>query len=242
MANAFPNARKQNVLNEFKLRFTCPPLENAVVRYDRKQEPTMSISIVDNQPRLTVYTNVEGDRDNGRIEGNMDTYTFYAFLEALKMVADDEEFKGAITIDNLGYFFGASGKSDKPGVKSQTVIGRDSDGCVFVSLISGKRPKAKFVLNPSEWHSWSRNGEKLSRSEMSSIYAKGQVNVISKLVARVLGDEFISYQDIKARKDANRANRGNGNGGGQGGNGGGYNKPAPKPAAENNDFDNDIPW
>lgn len=233
------NVRPQNVLNEFKLRMTCAPLEGAIVKWDKPQTPTMAISIKDNQVVLTVYTNVEGDKDNGRIQAEMDTFTFYGIMEAIRTIADDKTFAGALTIDNMGHFFTGGGRSEKPGILSQTVIGRDSEGSVFISLISGKRPKAKFVFRPSGLHNWSRNGEPLSRAETSEIYARGQANVLSKLVARVLGDEFISYQDLKARRDANKAAR---QGGGGGGN---YQKPQNQSQgapSSGNDHDDDIPW
>lgn len=234
--------KKKNALTEFKLRLTCPPLEGALVKWDRPQEPTFAVGVVDNQPRFTVYTNVDGDKDNGRIEGNMDSFTFYAVLAAIRKVAKDDSFKGAMEISNRGHYWSAGKRSDEPGIKSTTVVGRDGEGSVFISLTAGKnRPMAKFVFKPTEFHGWSRGGEAMSRSEVTSLYALGQADLMGKLVANILVDEHITYEEIKARKEANKRNNGGGGGYNGGGNkpaGGGYNAPKP----DNSDFDKDIPW
>lgn len=240
--NNFRPKVHSNSLRDYKVRWTAEPQEGAVVKYDRPQEPTLSISVVDNQPRFTVYTNIEGDKNNGKIEGNMDAFTFSAVMAALKTVAENPDFKGAYEFENKGYFFGPQGRSEKPGVLSTTLVGRDGEGVVFLALKSGKRPNIKFSIRPSNWHSLKRNGEELSRAEVSSIYALGQANLLTKLVAQIIHDEHKSYEEIKERKEKNRQSRQGGGGGGYGGNGGNNSYSKPKAPEANKDFDDDIPW
>ena len=44
----------------------------------------MAVSLINNNPRLSIYTNIDGDKDNGRIVGAFDTLGFGAFLELIK--------------------------------------------------------------------------------------------------------------------------------------------------------------
>lgn len=225
-----------NALGEFTLRWTAPPEENAVVRFDKKQEPTLSVRVKDNRPGFIVRTNIEGDRDYGKIEADTDSNTFFTILETMRTIAEDEEFRGAYEFECKGYFWGPQGRSEKPGVKAAVVVGRDSEGVLFISVTSGKRPRIKFAIRPSQWFGVKLNGEDVSRAKMSSLYAKGQVNLLSKLVAQILEKEFVSYEQIKQRKEAAKQNRGGG--------GGGYQKPqaSQAPAEPKSDFDEDIPW
>lgn len=255
------NPKSGNLLSEFKLRLTAEPLDGAIERNGRRQEPQLTISVYDNQPRFTVYTNVEGDKQNGKIEGNMDSFTFYAVMQAIRDVVADPDSPG-YAIENKGHFFSKeNGRSEKPGVKSRTVIGRNERGEIFIGVIANNRPKAQFFFRPSEYHTFiNKDGTPTSPAKVSEVYAKSYARLMEQAVMQVLASEYISYDQIKARKEANRGgggggggynrgggqggyNRGNGNQGGynRGGGQGGYNKK-PEPAAEPASYDDDMPF
>lgn len=254
---SYAKKKKGNALAEYKLRLQADCLDNAVVRNGVPQQPTLTVSVHDNQPRFTVYTNVEGDRQDGRIEGNMDANTFFAVMSAIKRFALDPNYNGGkpVYITNKGYFFGAEGKSDKPGVKSTTIVGLTSEGAVYIALVAKNRPNARFIFRPTEWHDMiNSSGEPMSVAAVSSLYAEAYANMITNLVSEVLVDEYISWEEIKERKAQNANNRGKGGGnrggGYSGGNRGGYSGnrgggdggQSTGGTAPKEDFDNDIPW
>jgi hypothetical protein len=255
-----PRQRGQNALKEYKMSLMADAAENAIEQNGRTQTPRMTIQVVDNQPRLTVYTNVKDDANKGIIEGNMDTYTFAAMLQAVRDVANDPANPG-IRIPNKGYFFKGGERSEKPGVKSTTVVGRDSDGNVYIALIANNRPNIRFKFLPSEWHDgiMDAKGNVLSTAMVSKMYAVGYANVVEKLVAQILVTEHTTPDEIKARKEANKANFGKGNrpggGGGYNGGGSGFKRDGNSNYRNNNsgggggsapaaeaDFDEDIAW
>lgn len=218
------DAAKGNALKERKLKLQADPLDNAQQRNGRSMPPTLAVSVVDNQPRFTVYTNVEGDKQNGKIEGNMDSYTFYAVMEAIRRVARNE-VNDSIVIPNKGFFFDPQTKkrSEQPIVKSKTVVGRDEQKRVFVGLAAKGRPFAKFIFGPSEFHAMEDgNGKLVTAEQSSSLWAVAFANILEKMVANVLVDEFVSQEELDAKREANKQqNRGGGGGGYQRGNGGG---------------------
>lgn len=259
------DAPTSNALKERKLKLVADPLDGAQQRNGRSVAPTLTIAVVDNQPRFTVYTNVEGDKQNGKIEGNMDSYTFYAVMELIKAVAKGEVTE-TVYVDNKGFFFDPISKkrSESPIVKSKTMIGRDEQGRVFIALTAKGRPLAKFHFAPSEYHNMvDAQGRPVSAGRVSEIYAAAFASVIGKLVASVLVTEHISEDEQKAKREANRGGGGGGyqnrnnNGGGGGYNkGGGYNgggnrnnngggggyQRRDEPAMGGGDFGDDIPF
>ncbi len=221
------DAAKGNALKERKLKLQADPLDNAQQRNGRSMAPTLTVAVVDNQPRFTVYTNVEGDKQNGKIEGNMDSYAFYAVMEAIRRVAR-KEVTHSLLIPNKGFFFDPQTKkrSEQPIVKSKTVVGRDEQGRVFIGLAAKGRPFAKFIFSPGEYHGMEdENGKPVSAELSSSFWAMAFANLLEKMVAAVLVDEFVSQEELDAKREANKQNNRGGGGGGnyQRGNGGGNN-------------------
>jgi hypothetical protein len=80
---------KLNALDEIKLRLFAP-VEGS------RRPAALRASIAKNQPRLTVYTNVEGDADKGIIHARMDTWTFGAMLIAIDDIVDNKTEKVSI--------------------------------------------------------------------------------------------------------------------------------------------------
>lgn len=238
-----------NALAEAKLRLVAPPHEKAVVKYDRPQQPTLTVRVKDNQPRLVVYTNVEGDKDNGKIEAALDAPTFYAIAEAIGIMADNPDAE-PLMFECKNYVFVGGKRSDKPLTVCHVVLARDRNtGALSICLkpYDKSRPLIPFAFGPTEWHNvCDRNGAVVPTQEYSRLYAKGWAGLMKMLVASVLVTEHVSAEELRAKREANRAARGGGNGGGGNynrgnNNNGGYNqRPAAAPAAD--DVDNDIPW
>lgn len=243
-----------NILAERKLHLSAPAQPNAEERNGWKMQPRCVPSVYDNQPRFTVYTGVVNDMNNGRIEANMDGPTMFALLQGIRDVAE-KKIEG-FRIENRNFTFSKSGRSDKPLLISTTVVGIDKDGCMYMAILAYKedRPRIQFRFGPTEFHCMlDTSGNPVDIGTQSRLFAHGWANMMEQFFARVMSVEYISYEDIKKRKEANARNRGGnnyrgGNGGGnnynqnrnqsQGG-GGNYNQ---NQSQGNDDTGDDIPW
>lgn len=254
------SANASNALMDNKLRLTAPAHEKAVIKFDRPQQPTLAVRIKDNQPRFLVYTNVEGDKDNGRLEAAMDAFTMAAILEAVIEMADNPDAE-PMMFECKNFVYPGGKRSETPVVVNWVVVAHDRNtGCLSIAIkaYDKARPLIVFPIMPTEYHNvCDRNGNVVDNKTTSRLYAKGWAKWIGSIVQQLLVNDHLSADEIKARKEAAAAARGgNGGGGGynkggynkggqQGGGNGGYNKggynnrPAAAPAAE---VDDDIPW
>lgn len=213
-----------------------------------KRKATLRVSVAKNQPRLTVYTNVEGDHGKGIIHARMDTMSFSAFLVGIEEVLAGKMNKFAITSKRPKE--GGSYKDLIP--ESNTHCEREADGRIYIAVTNGKATSVKFYFLPTDFHSWKVNGETPAESVMTEIYAKAWQQTISKLLPAILVKDFVENEKFEPKNKGSW----NGNQGGGGGkpNWNGGNRPAygggnnnySKPAASGGDWnggglDDDIP-
>lgn len=196
----------KTALNEFRLSLRGPKPENG------GKEATMRVSVIKNSPRIDVFTNVEGD--NGPISAPMDAFTFFALLEKLREIIDGGE-------DTQVKITNKTGAPGKQTVLSTTVLGKDKDGRVYISIIAQNRPKIKFLFLPTDWHHLAhKDGTPLSERELTELYAKAWCRLFEQLVPNVL-DTYFEESDYGK--------------GGKGGRGKQYDKSGYK---KDNDFNN----
>lgn len=194
--------RVKTGLDEYKLRLSAPPSQGAT------KPASLAFSLVANQPRIDVYTNVPNDKQNGNIRAAMDAPTFWALIEALKIVIDGEAGQ-KISIPNKNYTWWEGKRSDEPKLVSTTIVGKDKEGVVFISVVAKDRPFIKFPFLPSLFHTLVKaDGSGFTDAEMSILYAKGYAKNLPMLYASVSDTH---YQEPKPKDGA---------GGGQGGQGG----------------------
>ena len=221
--NKFPaKVYPKNALNNEKLTMWAPspnaPGRNARLEY----------SLMENCPRITVFTGdpSESSKENnfGKIYGAMDPQSFYIFMTLLEQAANSkEEFK--TKIENKGYTFFGGKRSETPVVLSETIVGRDKDGIVWMSVVSPNRPRIKFPFSISEFHTIVRgDGSQPTAPEISSMVAKATVKILQSLYPLVMSKEYVdTYALRKAKKEAKTGGYGGGYNSGQSGGG---NKPA----------------
>lgn len=204
--NFKPAPPPKTALSEYKLTLTAPPAQGAT------KPATLRCSVVKNQPRLDVYTNVPNDKQNGNIRAAMDAMTFYALIGLLREVADgpaDKSWK----IDNKNFTFFGGQRSDAPKIVSTTVVGKDKEGRVFISVIAKDRPYIKFIFSPGDWHMLrSSDGGELSEAEVSVYYAKAYANLMENLVANVLDTNYVEPEPRDNSQRGGNNNRGQGGG------------------------------
>lgn len=209
--------RKPNALSEYKLRLVGDPVNGA------KRAPTLGFSVNKNQPQIDVRTNVEGDKDYGRISAKLDSPTFFAILALVEQMADPSTPPGTKQmVKNKATRF-LNGRRSDPMLDTTVIVGRDNEGVVFIGVTSWEkeRPIIKFPFRPSIMHELvDASGTPVPLSKVSELYARGWCQNMYNLVPHVL---YAEYVEPPPRDGAGGGGGGRPQGGGnRGGYGGGY--------------------
>lgn len=227
----------KTAFNEYKLRLRGP------IQDGGKRPPNLSVSVIRNQPRIDVFTEVPNDKNNGKITAAMDSLTFFALLEALDMVIDGEP-DNQLKVPNM------TGAPQNKFLASTTLVGKDKDGRVYISVVAKERPMIKFVFLPSDYHPGiqRRDGTPLNEAELSVIYARAWRRLMCELTPNVLDSHFDPPEPRQGGGSrgsyggGNNSSYGGGNRGGGNNYGGGQQQQqhGEPPAGPPNDFD-DFP-
>lgn len=233
--------RAKNAMDEFKLRLSCPPVQGA-------QKPgSFAISLVANNPRIDVYTNVPNDKNNGNIRAAMDMPVFYMLIEAMQDALALEDGM-VLKIQNLNHTFFEGKRSEQPKLISTTCIGRDKEGCLFIAVVAKDRPYLKFNLLPSNYHVMiGADGNPLDKRQASNYFLRGYRSMLKQMMAAVAVKEY--QEPVKKDGGGQQQRQGGGNsyGGGQqqrpqqGGGGGGWKREESGGGNDSGFGDDDFP-
>lgn len=177
--------RQKNAMDEFKLRLSCPPVNGA------PKPGSFAVSLVNNNPRIDVYTNVPNDKQNGNIRAAMDMPVFYMLLQAMEdsIALEDSQ---VLKIQNLNYTFFEGKRSDAPKLVSTTCVGRDKEGCLFIAVVAKDRPYLKFNMLPSNFHVMiGVDGNPLDKRQASNYFMRGYRKMMENMMAAVAVKEYV---------------------------------------------------
>jgi hypothetical protein len=209
--------RKMNALSEYKLRLVGEPVNGA------KRAPTLGFSVNKNNPQIDVRTNVEGDKDYGRISAKLDTPTLFTLLALLDQMADPSTPPNTKhQIRNKAIRF-INGRRSDPMLDTTIIVGRDAEGVVFIGVTSWEkeRPIIKFPFRPSAMHELvDSTGAPVPLAKISEYCARGWANLVAQIIPTILINEYVEPPP----RDGAGAGGGGGNRGGGGGYGGGGNR------------------
>tara|TARA_B100001057_G_scaffold463613_1_gene517878 strand:+ start:96745 stop:97479 length:735 start_codon:yes stop_codon:yes gene_type:complete len=238
----FRKQRKKTALDHAKMRLYGEKLDNA------KSAPTLLFYLTeDGNPRIDVYTGVEGDKDNGLIRAAMDIRTAQALI-ALSDEVIKHDGPCRFYISNKNYLWPGGKRSDSPVEVSKTVIGKAEDGRIYLSLVAKERPKAIFYMTSPFFHKVTdAEGQPIEKGLESRLFAKGYFGQVRELLAIV---SAITYKEPQPKGQGGGGyNRGGGNGGGYNNNNGGGNYGNNGGGNGNggnsgggNDYDDDMPF
>ena len=192
-----PPVRKKIALDNGKLKLNapCPSAPG--------KTSNLIWGLVANNPRITVYTGDpedSGERNGyGKIVAAMDAPAFFILLGMIENFANGPvDQKGKM--DNLNYTWFGGKRSDAPVVVSETWVGKDKEGKVFISIISGSRPKIAFYFQPPQFHQLcSADGTPLDRGQASVLAAKGYANLLKNMMSNMLVSEYVEPPPPKDR-------------------------------------------
>jgi hypothetical protein len=180
------------------------------------------------EPRITVWTNVEGDADSGRISANMDVPNFEKMLillrHAIDFVPTPEKKEIGFKIENLKQRW-VQKKPDGKMVESTTYVGKDANGVVYICIVAydKSRPRIVFKFGTNDWHAYyHKTGEQFSEAEMSVLDATGRCNVLERLLSTIATQQLVPPRP-RPNQGGNNNNNGSYQGSNNGGNGGGSN-------------------
>lgn len=178
-------------------------------------------------PRITVWSRVPGDEKKPPIVAALNTISANTLLDKIEEACSAEPgtLVGKLTCE--GYKYDQETKQRIPGkqVLSRVLVGKDKDGCVWLSVVSSdeSRPRIQFKYSLGEYHHYEhKDGTRYTEAEMSIVVAKATVRVLRDAMSK-----YVSYIDDEARK--NRTERMNRNKSG--------NRPASAPAVNTAGFD-----
>lgn len=192
MSNGAPPKIK-HALNNSKLSLSapCPGVKGKYAQ--------LSWDLYMNNPRIVVRTNDPSEanpsKNYGRIQAAMSIPGLFALIELMKnAIASTEEWKEKIENSSHPYVDGKRSMEVKP--DTDVWVGKDRDGCVYISVISKKedRPIIKFVFGPPDqryekyFHS---NGNPFTRSEVSALYANAYVHMLQHLFGNVIVSSYV---------------------------------------------------
>jgi uncharacterized membrane protein YgcG len=209
------NARKKTGLSEYNLRLVADPINGA------RRGPNMGFVVVKNNPHIEVRTNIENDKDYGRIIAKLDSPTFYAIIEAINEAPTWPNDKKVMWSINAHRFVNRQ-RSKDPMLDAKVLVGKDKEGVVYMSVLSWdkERPLIKFPFRPAALHSVAHgDGTPLTAAEISVLYCRSWVRMLNNLVAHLLITEYVEPPPPQQQQGG-----GGGFSGGQGGSngGGGY--------------------
>ncbi len=215
----FPT-RKKTPLDEPGLRLVADTLENGTGRPTLKVYPNGKNSI-----RFDIWSNLPGDKNDGRITLDVPYIIMYTFLELVKYYSESSTPADRSYIELTGYTFYGGKKSDKPEVLGKLYAGKDDNGIVFISVqvADSTRPKIMFPLIDQSFSRIITAQGPLNKAAASAMYARGYTTALQLFLQQHCSEAYVDKS--QQNKGGNGGNGGGyGNGGGNnygGGNGGG---------------------
>lgn len=213
--------RDMTIFDDAKFKLTAPNRDG--------KKATLGWSVHNGNPRITVWTNVESDRDKGSIQAAMDHLSsgmlFGLIRDAIAFVPTEDKKEYRETMENKNVRW-VNKKPDGSVTVSKTVVGKNAEGVIYIAVVSDKHEKLKFEFLPGEWHFLIHaDGSPWNKAELSMMFATSYVNNVEHFCRHIAITTYVH----PPKKDFNGgggnnggSNNNNGNRGGNNGGGSGY--------------------
>lgn len=164
-----------------------------------KYPPSLKVGIYQNNPQITVYTNVDSAPHKGIITAGMDFHTLAVVFQTIRDIIA-ENGNGEQFIYEIENKYKPK-DSKELRVKNKTIIGKDPEGVIFISVVdsNGEMPKVKFEFGMNYYHSITRKGSlgAMTKAEISQRSAVAWTNLFENIVLKIGADsyEFVDYNN-----------------------------------------------
>lgn len=202
----------KTIFDDQKLKLTAKPIEAGA------RPPTFQLSTYMNNPQFTVYTNHDNGSGVTWISAGMDVTTFGTAIQILQHLADPNTAPDTYCIENKRDI--PKDKRTDPKVTKQvvskTMIGKDDDGKIWISVQDQNKPNApkiRFYFMPNYYHNiTSKNG--LAPADLSRLTVRAWTAQMSDFMVQLL----MNNPNAKIDQENNMAKFGGGKSYGGGGN------------------------
>ncbi|QVD49142.1 hypothetical protein LUCX_72 [Xanthomonas phage vB_XciM_LucasX] len=233
--NRNPNAKPPNVLNEFALRLNGEPINGG------KRPPSLMVNVKRDGKSgpwgvlFETRTNVEGDKDYGKISFNLALPEMFLVLSLIeKWVKATEKGFDKVELHNRRFIRNQNAMSKEPMFDGSITVGRTESGQIYIGIKAwdNERPVCKFVLKPvvdfrRAVKLFKSDGTEWDAGALSQVFASAWATAMTKIVTQVYTDEFTPAppRENQGGGGGGGGNRygGGGNNGGNRGGGGGWN-------------------
>ncbi len=228
-----PNAKPPNVLSEFALRLTGEPINGG------KRPPSLMINVKRDGKsgpwcaQFEARTNVENDKDYGKITLMLDMPTLFTVLNLInKWVETPEAGFDRVELHSRRYMRNQNAMSKEPMLDGTIAVGRTASGQIYIGVKSWDpdRPNCKFILRPvvdfrRKVQLFRQDGSPWEDGALSQLFAKSWSEAMARLVSQTYVSEFTPAppRENQGGGGGGYGNRGGGGGGYGGGNRGGGN-------------------
>lgn len=186
--------------------------------YGKKQEgqrgaPKLSFSVFKGNPAIIVFPNDANDNEPKPIRAAMDMINWGLFTEYLREAAKATE---AFEVRIKNY----RGPPNKLFTDSLTIVGRDSEGVVYIGIHKEGRPAKRFNVLPSIYMNLvDKDGNELGKGAVSQRMAAGLANQLDHHIYHFMQTTYEPPQQQ----------------------GGGGNRPSNSGGGSGDNFGDDIP-
>lgn len=213
-----------DLLNDYQIRLYAETTQKTV----EGRQPSMVWGSIANNPRGTVFTNVEADQhiNKGMIAAKIDPPTFYMFCELMgqAVTAPPGWRRG---IKNYGHQKSQGGGRGEKVHETTLCVGKNEEGVIYIAVLDQdkSRPNLQFILDSHRRFAvLDGNEQPLARSRVTSLMAASYKKVFGRAVAKHLNAHYTppdpsTWQNNQ--QGGNRQGGWNNNRGNGGGNGGG---------------------
>lgn len=156
------------------------------------KKPKLVFSFRDGNPRLTVYTGVQGKE--GVISFPSDYPTMIGILNILKDVVNSEPGT-KFSIDSLTNVYENDVATKEKKVVSTLYIGKSKEGLIYFSVLMENKPKLVFTIKPSPYHIFKDSDKNIIPDSVISMKIANGIadfilNIISNIIVNYSNEEY----------------------------------------------------
>jgi hypothetical protein len=184
--------RSKTILDNRRLALSAPII-GKTGEGGKKIWSTLTVSVFNNSPCLSVFTNDPDDQanDGGVIRAVVDPVAFSAVLiDFERVIAGPDSKENKRQLCNVDRDRNTT-PGEKPAVRSAFCYGKDEDGIVWVALSARGRPNIRFDFGYSRYHFLQhKGGEQYSKAEASQLSALGWIHLVRTFVTDLMRTEY----------------------------------------------------
>ena len=153
-----------------------------------------TVKVSGNKVRLTVWSGIDGDVDNGKIALVLDPEQWYQVMSLLEYTIQnrrDDAYVNMVEIKAIG----REGYKAGPKPTGDIYIGRDKEGVIFISMVIFNRPKIKFNFEDGYWYQYKKkDGGEWSKVDASELVAKAYLTRANHIISTLLVTDYVDKE------------------------------------------------